>query len=146
MARAGCPNDPALVIAVDTSALMAVLLNEPEAPALQRVLEQAGDLVMSAGTLTEALIVAGRRGLGLEMAQLTGGLGIEIIPLTAASATRVAEAYARWGKGIHPAGLNFGDCFGYDVAQTHGCPLLFTNDDFARTDVARVAALSDPGA
>lgn len=55
-----------------------------------------------------------------------------------AVARRVARAYARWGKGTHPAGLNFGDCFAYEVAIEHGCRLLYVGADFDRTDVARV--------
>jgi ribonuclease VapC len=57
--------------------------------------------------------------------------------MTAASARRIAEAYARWGKGVHPAGLNFGDCFACELAKEHSCPLLFVGDDFAKTDVKR---------
>ncbi|SHO66340.1 Uncharacterized protein, contains PIN domain [Pseudoxanthobacter soli DSM 19599] len=123
------------MIAVDTSALMAIVLNEPGADACAAALAAADRLVVSAGTAAEALIVAGRRNIGAEMARLLDGLGCEVVSVTAASAVRIAEAYERWGKGIHPAGLNFGDCFAYEVAKAHGCPLLFVGDDFARTDV-----------
>jgi ribonuclease VapC len=57
--------------------------------------------------------------------------------VTPASARRIASAYERWGKGIAAAGLNFGDCFAYEVAKEHDCPLLYIGDDFARTDVKR---------
>ena len=50
----------------------------------------------------------------------------------------LAQAYAQWGKGVHAAGLNFGDCFAYAVAKEHSCPLLFLGDDFSKTDVERV--------
>ena len=123
------------MIAVDTSALMAILLNEPEAEACAAVLEQADDVVISAGTLAEALIVADRRNLGAEMARLIEGLGFRVADVGAAGARRVARAYAQWGKGVHPAALNLGDCFAYEVAQTRGCPLLYVGDDFSRTDV-----------
>lgn len=123
------------MIAVDTSALMAILLGEPEAEACMTALEQSGDLLISAGTMSEALIVAGRRNLGDEMTLLIEGLGFEITSVTSAAARRIAAAYAQWGKGIHPAGLNFGDCFAYETAREHGCPLLFVGNDFARTDV-----------
>ncbi len=123
------------MIAVDTSALMAVLLGEPQAEACMLALEQSDDLLISAGTVAEALIVAARRGLDAEMARLIDGLGFEIVSITAAAARRIAASYARWGKGIHPAGLNFGDCFAYEVAQEHDCPLLFVGSDFARTDL-----------
>ncbi|MBV8455155.1 MAG: type II toxin-antitoxin system VapC family toxin [Acetobacteraceae bacterium] len=123
------------MIAVDTSALMAVVFDEPEADACIAVLEAEGEIVISAGTVAEALIVAARRNVGEEMATLIDGLGISVATVTHASARRVAEAYARWGKGINPAGLNFGDCFAYEAAREHGCPLLYVGDDFAKTDV-----------
>lgn len=126
------------MMAVDTSALMAVLLGEPEADHCIAALERGGDLLLSAGTMAEALIVAGRRNIGLEMAQLIEGLDFEIVPVTAASARRMVVVYATWGKGQHSAALNFGDCFAYDVAKTNGCPLLYVGQDFSRTDVDRV--------
>lgn len=58
--------------------------------------------------------------------------------MTAATADQVADAYRQWGKGNHPASLNFGDCFAYALAKELGCPLLFVGNDFARTDVMRV--------
>lgn len=126
------------MIAVDTSALMAILLGEPQADALIAVLEAEDDLLISAGTVAEALIVAARRNVGEEMERLIDGLGFEIISVTPASARRIAEAYRNWGKGSHPASLNFGDCFAYEVAKEYGCRLLFVGDDFGRTDVERV--------
>jgi ribonuclease VapC len=123
------------VIAVDTSALMAILLDEPEAKACIGALEADGNLLISAGTVAEALIVAGRRNVGEEMARLIDGLGFEIVSVTSASARRIANAYAAWGKGVHPAALNLGDCFAYEVAKDRRCPLLFVGGDFAETDV-----------
>ncbi len=125
------------MIAVDTSALMAVILREPGFDALMGVLETHADLAISAGTLAEALIVAGRRGVGDEMASLIDGLGITVAPVTASTARRIAEAYGRWGKGVHPAGLNLGDCFAYALARERSCALLFVGEDFARTDLIR---------
>ena len=126
------------MIAVDTSALMAILLGEAAAEACAALLEAEDEVLISAGTVAEALIVAARRDLGDEMERLIGGLGMEVVDVTAASARRVAHAYDRWGKGVHPAGLNFGDCFAYEVARQRGCRLLFVGGDFARTDVTRV--------
>ncbi len=126
------------MIAVDTSALMAMVLNEPEADAVAAVLETEDRLLISAGTVAEALIVAGRRNVGEEVAQLIDGLGFEIVSVTPASARRMAAAYGKWGKGVHPAALNFGDCFAYEVAKEHGCPLLYVGEDFSRTDVESV--------
>lgn len=71
-------------------------------------------------------------------ARLLDGLGFEIVPVTPAAARRVARAYASWGKGVHPAALNFGDCFAYEVAKAQGCRLLYVGEDFRRTDVAGV--------
>ncbi|WP_084536690.1 type II toxin-antitoxin system VapC family toxin [Azospirillum halopraeferens] len=123
------------MIAVDTSALMAILLNDPEADACIAVLEAEEDLLISAGTVAEALIVAARRNVGEEMAQIIDGLGLEIVNVTPAAARRIARTYAQWGKGVHPAALNFGDCFSYEVAKEHGCRLLFVGKDFSRTDL-----------
>lgn len=123
------------MIAIDTSALVAVLQREPEAKACADMLEAESDLIMSAGTLAEALIVARGKGIAKEMAALIDGLSIAIVPVTPAVASRVADAYDRWGKGHHPAKLNFGDCFAYVAARDHDCPLLFVGADFALTDV-----------
>lgn len=125
------------MIAVDTSALMAILLNEPNADACIGALERSSDLLISAGTVAEALIVATHRGVGAEMARLIDELGFEIESVSPASARRIAEAYEKWGRGMHAASLNFGDCFAYDLATAHKCPLLYVGDDFARTDVER---------
>ena len=126
------------MIAVDTSALMSVLLNEPETAACAQALATNDRIVISAGTVAEALIVAGRRGLGSEMVELIDGLGLEVESVTVAAARRVVDGYAKWGKGLHPAGLNFGDCFAYEVARERDCPLLYVGADFAQTDVASV--------
>lgn len=123
------------MIVVDTSALMAILLDEPEAAGCMTAIETSGRLLISAGTLAEALIVAARRNIGEEMAELVEGLGFEIVPVTSSSARRIAAAHGRWGKGVHPAALNFGDCFAYVTARDHDCPLLYVGDDFSRTDL-----------
>ena len=123
---------------IDTSALMAVLLDEGEAAVCVKALSTNDRILISAGTVAEALIVAGRRGLGAEMAALVDGLGLEVVSVSPAAARRIAECYSRWGKGVNPAGLNFGDCFAYEVANTRGCPLLYIGGDFAGTDLASV--------
>ncbi len=127
------------MIAVDTSALMAIVLNEPEANACIAALETEDEILISAGTVAEALIVAGGRNVGEEMARLLDGLGFEFVSVTPESARRIAAAYERWGKGLHPAALNFGDCFAYEVAKNHGCPLLVVGEDFRRTDLESAA-------
>ncbi len=95
-------------------------------------------MLISAGTVAEALIVGARRGVGEEVASLIDGLGLQIVPVTPAAARRIAQAYADWSRGVHPASLNFGDCFAYAVAKEHGCGLLYVGDDFAKTDLAGV--------
>ena len=126
------------MIAVDTSALMAILLAESEATACGDALSTNDRIVISAAIVAEALIVAERRRLAPEMARLIDGLGLETIDVTLGVARRVADSYARWGKGFDPAGLNFGDCFAYEAAKAHDCPLLYVGADFSRTDVESV--------
>jgi len=83
------------------------------------------------------MIVADSRGGGSDLRGLLKRLNVEIVPVTPANIERVAEAYRRWGKGNHPAGLNFGDCFAYALAKELACPLVFIGNDFARTDVVQ---------
>ena len=126
------------MIAVDTSALMSIILDEPQAASCIAALEVEEEILVSAGTVAEALIVSGRRNVGGEMTSLIDGLGFDIVPITQAAARRIAEAYGRWGRGIHPAGLNLGACFAYEVAKEHGCLLLYIGEDFSKTDVESV--------
>ncbi len=129
-------------VVLDTSALMAVLLGEPAGVACAAILSSEARLLISAGTLAEALIVAGNRGIGTEMATLVAEGGVEVVPVTATTAARVAESYAAWGRGHHPAGLNFGDCFAYALAYEKSYPLLYVGQDFAKTNVP--AAVQGP--
>ena len=123
------------MIAVDTSALMAILLDEPEAQDCTDALASNHPILVSAATIAEALIVAQGRDARAQMETLLDGLGLEIVPLDQAAARRAADAYARWGRGFHAAALNFGDCFAYQLADSAQCPLLFVGGDFAKTDV-----------
>lgn len=123
------------MIAVDTSALMAIVLGEEEADECIEAIATTTDVRISALNVAEALIVAERRGVGPEMEQLIDGAGLNVVPVTAESARRVAVAYARWGRGVDPAGLNLGDCFAYELARQSNCPLLYVGDDFSRTDI-----------
>jgi ribonuclease VapC len=126
------------VIAVDTSALMAIVLDEPMAQACMAALEAEDEVVLSAGTLAELLIVSARRRVGTRMAEFLARSDFNVVPVTAAAARRIGEAYQRWGRGVHPAALNFGDCFAYAVAKEHACRLLYVGEDFAKTDVEGV--------
>jgi ribonuclease VapC len=123
------------MIAVDTSALMAIVLDEARAQDCAAALAGEDRLLISAGTVAEALIVAERRQVGDEMVMLIDGLGFEVVGVTAATARRIGQAYRRWGRGIHPAALNFGDCFAYETATAHGCRLLYVGQEFRRTDI-----------
>lgn len=125
------------MIVVDTSALMAIVLDEAEAEACINALDRADIIAISAATMAEALLVAALRNVGQEMERLIDGIGCEIAPVSEGGARRVARAYARWGKGAHPAALNFGDCFAYALAEERNCSLLFVGADFSRTDVLR---------
>lgn len=127
-------------LAVDTSALTAILFGEPEAPELLETLHSAGRVGLCAPNRTELLLVIqGRLGdTGAERArQLLVLEQIRTIPCDQGLADAAADAHRRFGKGRHPAGLNFGDCFAYALATREQVPLLFKGDDFARTDVRR---------
>jgi ribonuclease VapC len=126
------------MIAIDTSALMEIILGGAKADACTKVLETETEVLISAGTVAEALIVAARKNLAEEMTKLIDGLGFEVVTVTPAAARRIAAAYDRWGKGVHPAGLNFGDCFAYEVAKAHSCRLLYVGNGFSRTDLESV--------
>jgi len=123
------------VIAVDTSALMAIVLDEQMAGPCKAALEAEDEVLMSAGTLAELLIVSARRGVGAEMAAFLDRFDFNIVSVTPAAARQIGLIYQRWGRGVHPAGLNFGDCFAYQVAKEHACRLLYVGDDFAKTDI-----------
>ncbi len=115
------------MIAVDSSVLVAVVLGEPEAEGLLAAL-QAQPAVLSAVNLVEASIVVESR-QGLDTID-------EVAPVDAELSAEAVEAWRRFGKGRHPAGLNVGDCFAYALAHSRGLPLLFTGNDFTQTDIA----------
>ena len=125
------------MIVVDSSALIAIVLEEPEADECRRALATNETVVMSAATFIEASIVAAGRGVAHRMNWLIELIAPEIAPVTESTATRTIEAHRRWGRGNHPARLNFGDCFAYELAMARNCPLLFVGRDFIHTDVLR---------
>ena len=123
---------------VDTSALIAVLNMEPESARLAAAMEADANHLISAATVVEAGVAieerygsAGGRELDLFIARAS--LSIEAV--TAQQAEVAREAWRRYGKGRHSAGLNSGDCFSYALARVMGEPLLFKGDDFGHTDV-----------
>ncbi len=120
---------------VDTSALIAVLRHEPEADGFVELMLASSAVQVSAGTLLETHIVAERDGGAAEMADLLEAIGVEVVPVDARQVDLAFDGFRRFGKGRHPAGLNFGDLFAYALARALDAPLLFKGDDFARTDV-----------
>lgn len=123
------------MIVVDTSALLAVLLLEADAGRIKEILESEDRVIMSAGTLSEALIVALQKNLRMDLELLLERIKVHVYTLNKAHSKFVADAYSKWGKGINPARLNFGDCFAYALAKEHDVPLLYVGNDFARTDI-----------
>ena len=123
---------------VDTSALVAIFLLEPEAEQFAHSILQAPRAAISAASLLEAGIILDAR-IGhddsSELDEFVASVGLEIEPVTADQVRLARRAYRTYGRGNHPAGLNFGDCFAYALAKTTGLPLLFKGDDFAQTDV-----------
>jgi ribonuclease VapC len=128
-------------LVVDTSALTAILLGEPEAAALLTALSAAPRVGLCAPNRTELLLVIQTRLGDAGVAHAKHFLRLEqiqTVDLDEALADAAADAYRRFGKGRHPAALNFGDCFAYALAMREQVPLLFKGEDFSRTDV-RVA-------
>ena len=124
---------------IDTSAIMAFLLNEPEKGPVTHAMVRAAELAMSAGSWLELGAVLTRCGdaeMARDAERLFAELRIQIVPITVEQAALGREAYRRYGRGTnHPAGLNFGDCFAYALAKETGRPLLFKGDDFPHTDI-----------
>jgi ribonuclease VapC len=122
---------------VDTSALVAIALNEPDAAKLEERIADDPVRLISAATVLEATIVLetrlGEAG-GREFDLWLHKVGAEVVPVDAEQMEAARRAWRRYGKGRHPAALNFGDCFSYALALTRGEPLLFKGEDFARTD------------
>lgn len=123
---------------IDTSAILAVLFRESDARRFEDAIAHAWPRRMSVATLLEAaMVVEGRGGspAGHELDVLLEKAGIELVAVTREQANAARNAWRRFGKGNHPAALNFGDCFAYALAETTGEPLLFKGEDFTRTDV-----------
>ncbi|MGL5861629.1 MAG: type II toxin-antitoxin system VapC family toxin [Phycicoccus sp.] len=129
-----------MTIAVDTSALVAVVFGEDDAESLlAAMLRDAGDVVVGAPTRVEAaIVVEARHGASAtrELDLLLDGVGAQTVPLDAEAAVLAIRAWRRFGKGRHPASLNLGDCFSYATARSVGAPLLYQGDDFDQTDIA----------
>jgi ribonuclease VapC len=124
---------------IDTSALLAILLGEPEADEFsQAISRDSKRLVSSMSALEAAVVLYARKGRGgvLELDLLLHSAGAVVVSLDADQALLARTAYETYGKGHHPAALNLGDCCSYALARSSGEPLLFKGNDFSRTDVA----------
>jgi ribonuclease VapC len=123
---------------LDTSALVSIHLEEPGYQALFRKVDQATSVVIGTPTLFEAAMVLSSRSKTDARLALTIGLRemkAEVVPFTQDHYEAAVSAFLRYGKGRHPAALNFGDCVSYALAVVSGLPLLYTGSDFSLTDV-----------
>lgn len=123
---------------IDTSALLAILLDEPERRTFNEAIESAASRAMSAATFVEVSIVLesrfGAEGLR-DFDLFLERAGIEIVPVETEHAYVARRAFSRFGKGRHSAGLNYGDCFSYALAMVLREPLLYKGRNFAQTDI-----------
>jgi len=123
---------------IDTSALVAILSNEADAPQFEAALERDATRLISAATLLEtSIVIEARFGEvgGRELDLLIHKAQIEIEPFDQEQTEIAREAYRTYGKGHHPAGLNYGDCFAYALSIVRSEPLLYKGNDFSKTDI-----------
>lgn len=128
-----------MLIAVDTSAVVAILSGEPEADAFAKFIED-NDAAISAGSMVELFaVMTGKRGLtaAADVWRFLGAFRVRIVPVAEPQLRLAEEGMARFGKGrgSPPAVLNFGDLFAYALARHLDAPLLFKGDDFPQTDI-----------
>jgi ribonuclease VapC len=132
---------------IDSSTIVAVLLNEKNAAQIAQAIEAASQRLLSAANLLEAsIVIESRKGEagGRELDLLLYRTAIEIVAVDQDQAETARIAWRRFGRGRHPAGLNYGDCFAYALAKSRGLPLLFQGDDFSQTDIDVVPLQPDP--
>ena len=129
------------MIAADTSAIMAILLDEDDGPSFHSAMRNDGQVLVSTATAVELLTVAmGKSDVVYQSAaEFLARPFIRLVPLDEAQLWAAADACRRYGKGRHPARLNFGDTFAYALASTRRVPLLFKGNDFALTDLMPAA-------
>ena len=129
-------------IVVDSSAIIAILLKEPERALFVSILDDSADACCSAVTFVETFMVAMSRVPDFTFDQyiaLMDGFGIRRVPVDDDQSVMSAQAFLRFGKGRHPARLNLGDCFSYALAKSLNVPLLYKGEDFGRTDIVAAA-------
>lgn len=123
---------------IDASALVAILFGEAEAERFAEAIEEDATRLMCAASVLEASLVVeselGEEG-GRELDLLLLKAGIDVVPFTKEQLEIARHAFRSYGKGRHPAGLNYGDCFSYALSKATGEPLLFKGEDFSKTDV-----------
>ena len=126
-----------MTFAVDTSALVAVLRAEDDAPQIVQALGRSPRHLISAGSYLEACLVTARKGSeAVRLKALLDTAAIDVVSVSPEDAEIAAGAFLRYGRGSgHPAQLNFGDCFAYALAKARNLPLLFKGDDFIHTDI-----------
>jgi ribonuclease VapC len=123
---------------IDTSAIVAVLLNEATAARIAQLIEASSPRLLSAANLLEtSIVIESRKGEtgGRELDLLLYRARIDIVPLDQDQAEIARIAWRRFGKGRHPAALNYGDCFAYALAKSRRLPLLYQGNDFSQTDI-----------
>ena len=123
---------------IDTSALVAMMTGEPSADRLVAAVESETERLVSAATVVEAaLVLMGRYGdVGdAQLDRFLRGIGADVVPVGEDQVTLARDAALRFGKGRHPAALNYGDCFSYALSVARHSPLLFIGDDFSKSDV-----------
>jgi ribonuclease VapC len=128
-------------VVIDTSAMIALLLNEANAVSIAQAIESGSLRLLSAANFLEAsIVIESRKGEtgGRELDLLLYRAAIEVVAVDQDQAEVARLAWRRFGKGRHPAGLNYGDCFAYALAKTRRLPLLFDGDDFSQTDIEAV--------
>jgi len=126
---------------IDSSAVLALLLQEDQAPLIARAFERETPRLLSAANLLEAaIVIESRKGEagGRELDLLLYRAGIEVVGVDEDQAELARVAWRRFGKGRHPASLNYGDCFAYALAKSRRATLLFVGNDFAQTDIEPV--------
>lgn len=125
---------------IDTSALVAIVLAEPEAEKFAGLMRSQPVRVSAASVLEAAMVVEARQGPDAtrDLELLLAAYGAEIVAVDAGTAWTAHRAWRRFGKGRHPAGLNYGDCFSYALAKSLDVALLYKGEDFTQTDIRSV--------
>lgn len=125
--------------AIDTSAIIAILFREPEADSFQTIIESNACIVTGPSLIEALMVLTGRDVENPEtvLKKFVEGNRLDVLSFDQQMTVRAQDAFLAFGKGRHPAKLNFGDCMSYALAKSQGVPLLFKGDDFALTDIER---------